>query len=330
MDKDQKVAVLLYGFLRTAEITAGSLLNNIVVPNNADIFYFGPDSSDSPLKIHQGILDKTGFLKINPKNDAHEIAGGVATRLENIYGSYLTSYKLHDKNFEHFNNEASFIDKNQWLFSLNPARFFSMFYNIHGVFKLMKEFESQNNFKYDKVIITRPDLSFYSKFNLRNIREGFVYIPSGVDFCQHTGNRNYGLAKVLAYRNRSTGKMIPTNVGFNDQLLVFSRNSSELIESFLPNLKDYITQKVPLTPETLLYFHLVACGGLKVKYTDDWPYEIVRSDAETITTVTDLMILDIIDRYHPIVQARIKKRPIKYFLKFGRMRIRALKNKYFN
>lgn len=330
MENENKTAVLLYGFLRTAEVTSQSLMKNIVESCNADIFYFGPNSSDNPKSIHKGILDSAGFVKINPKNDASEVRGGIAQRLGSLYGEKLVSYELHEKVFEDFEAMSSFVDRKQWLFSLNPGRFISMFYNIQGVYSLMEEYERTHNVKYDKVIITRSDLTFYSRFDLTNIRDGFVYIPDGEGFCPHTGNRNKGLSQVLPYRNKMTGKMVPSGVGFNDQVLVFTRETSRPMSNVLECIIQYMKENVPLTPETLLYFHLVSNSGLRVKYTHKWPYEIVRVDDKTIVTVTDLIIMDLLDRYHPNVQKRIKKQPIKYFLKFGRLRYRAFKRRYFS
>lgn len=328
MKGELRTAVLLYGFLRTAEITSKSLLDNVVDANNADIFYFGPDSSDKPTSIHKGILDGSGFVKINPKNDAIEVPGGIEERLNSIYGDRLKLFKLHDRKFSDFEAESSFIDMHEWLFSLNPARFVSMFYNMQGVFSLMEQSEKESGLKYDRVILTRPDLSFYSRVDLKNIREGFVYMPSGEGFCPHTGNRNYGLSPVMPYRNKSTGKMVETGFGFNDQVMVFGRNSSQNIASIYESALQYMREKIPLTPETILYYHLVSHCGLKIKYSDVWPYEIVRSDESQITTLTDLMILDIIDRYHAVVKERARNRPFKYFLKFNYIKLKALKRKF--
>lgn len=328
MNPTPKTAVLLFGFLRTAEVTSKSLLDNVASTTDADIFYFGPDASDNPSSIHKGILDGSGFMKVNPKNDAHEIAGGISERLNELYGSRLKSYSLHSRTFDDFCQEAAFINKNDWLFSLNPARFISMFFNMQGVFKIMEDYESANSFKYDRVVVTRPDLSFYSNFDLRKIREGYVYIPSGSGFCEHTGNRNYGLAQVLPYRNKNTGKMVQSGIGFNDQLLIFNRESSSAMSSIYDCSLKYMQERVPLTPETILYYHLVVNHGLKVKYSDDWPYEIVRSDETQITTVSDLVILDLIDKYHPNVKARMKEKPIKYFFKFMRISILSFIAKY--
>ncbi|HCN8126144.1 TPA: hypothetical protein N6399_004700, partial [Escherichia coli] len=252
MKKDIKVAVLLYGFLRTADLTVGSLIRNVVDVNNADIFYFGPDSSDSPTQIHKGILDSSGFVKINPKGEAHEIPCGIEDKLVSIYGDKLRNYKLHYKKFDDFNEQTSFVDKNEYLFNLNPARFVSMFYNMQGAYELMNEYEEKQNFRYDVIIITRPDLSFYAPVSAKNIRHGYVYIPAGEGFCPHTGNRNIGLSQVLPYRNRSEGKMVPSGVGFNDQLLVLTGKTASCMENLLDSVLMYMREKVPLTPETLL------------------------------------------------------------------------------
>lgn len=67
----------------------------------------------------------------------------------------------------------------------------------------------------------------------------------------------------------------------------------------------------------------------KVKYIKSWIYEIVRSDDKVITNINDLMLLDVIDRYHPYVKERAKKRPIWYFLKYSRIRLRDMKKRFF-
>lgn len=328
MEKKQKTAVLLYGFLRTAEMTVGSLVNNIIIPNDADLFYFGPDSSDNPSSKHQGILDADGFIKINPKNDEIEKVGGIGGKLFDIYGDYLKAHELHDKKPEYFKSLVSDVDPNDWLYQLDPMRFISMFFNMQGAVAVMKRYEEEHGFKYDKVILTRPDLSFYTPIKASMFIDEYVHIPAGTGFCPHTGNKNRGLAPVLFYLNRETGRHIPTGVGFNDQLFGFSRNNIEcLLDLHLSSLT-YMNDKVPLTPETLLYYHLVVINNIKVRYVAAWSYEIVRSDAKKIINVLDLMTLDIIDRYHPNVIKRVKSRPLKYFIKFSLIRWRKIRDRF--
>lgn len=324
----EKIAVLLFGFLRTAEITAGSLLNNIVIPNNADIFYYGPDASDNPGQIHQGILDKSGFIKINPKNIDSAISGGIEDRLRNLYGDHLKAFELHNTQASDFDHYFSSITKNDWLFDLNPNRFMSMFNNMQGVFRLMKATEEKEGIRYDKVIITRPDLSFYNDISADFVQDGLFNIPRGIGFCPHTGNKRNGVSTALFYLNKSTGEYIPY-AQFNDQLFSFSRNDAETFENLVEDCAGYISRKVPLTPETILYFHLCVKNKLKVKYIKSWVYEIVRSDDRIITNINDLMLLDVIDRYHPYVRARAKKRPIWYFLKYSKIRFSDLKKRFF-
>ena len=122
--------------------------------------------------------------------------------------------------------------------------------------------------------------------------------------------------------------MVPSGVGFNDQLLVLTGKTASCMENLLDSVLMYMREKVPLTPETLLYYHLVVNNHLKVQYIMEWPYEIVRSDDVETITVTDLMIMDLIDKYHPVVKARISRHPIKYLFKYGRIRWRAFVNRY--
>ncbi len=322
-----RTAVLLYGFIRSANMTHGSLLNNVVIPNDADIFYFGPDATDKPASSHGGIFDAAGFIKINPKNDTQEFAGGISEQLESYYGSRLKSFELHDKPAGYFSEMVSFVEYEQWLFSLNPSRFASMFFNMQGAFKLMVQYENEHGLKYDHVILTRPDLAFYSRIETNTIRDGYVYIPDGVGFCPHTGNRRRGLGSVFFYVNRTTGEYIPTNTGFNDQLLVFSRDTAQALDNLLESAVGYMKKNVPLTPETLIYFHLIVCGKNAVKYMANWVYEIIRIDDKPIKNITDLIVLDIIDRYHPAVLRREKSQRIKYFLKSVRLYWRTFRQR---
>ena len=66
-NRERKVAILLYGMLRSFQLTAASFHRHVVEPNNADVFYFGPAQSDAPSLVHKGHLDVFGNVKINPK-----------------------------------------------------------------------------------------------------------------------------------------------------------------------------------------------------------------------------------------------------------------------
>jgi hypothetical protein len=61
-ERPPKVAVLLYGMLRSFQVTAGSFHRHVVRPNNADVFYFGPADSDVAPTSLSGRLDMFGNL----------------------------------------------------------------------------------------------------------------------------------------------------------------------------------------------------------------------------------------------------------------------------
>lgn len=326
--REDKVAVLLYGFLRTAEMTHESILKHVIIPNNADVFFFGPDFTDMPKLIHKGILDRSGFVKVNPKNGTETEEREVSGVIKKLYGKYLVSSHLHSLKNDFFSKKSAFIPKDRWLFKLDPTRFFSMFYNMQGAYELMVSHERENNFKYDKVIVTRPDLSFYSTIKTTTVNNKTIHIPSGEGFCPHSGYKNEGLSQVMFYVDRRHGRWIPLGAQFNDQLFVMPRSSADGFKNLSDICEQYIRDGVPLTPETILYYHFKVNMGLNVVYRHDWVYEIVRVDDPEVKTIYDLMILDLIDKYHPLVRLRVKEKPIKYFFKYGRVFLKNIIHRY--
>lgn len=61
----------------------------------------------------------------------------------------------------------------------NSDNAFKMFYNIYKVDNLRQRFEEENNFKYDLIIRTRPDLGIFKELDLQklNIQENQIIMP---------------------------------------------------------------------------------------------------------------------------------------------------------
>ncbi|HCP3327378.1 TPA: hypothetical protein ODL99_004434, partial [Escherichia coli] len=324
-----KTAVILHGLFRTAEATALSFHKNVSDFLDADVFYCGYKFSDKPLLNHEGIYDKFGHMKINPKNSTdfdneNEVTGDV---LRNIYGEHLRDYCLHDIKSEDLLSEIPEIASEEILFGLNPSRFLSMFNNIEQAYNLILKYEEKNSFEYDTIIVARPDLAFYSELVLDELSDGTLLIPSGMGFHPHSGHRNYGLVEPLYYKNTRRGTCIPMGMRFNDQLMAFKRNDAKVLENLLSECSQYIAERVPLTPETILFYHFNVINKLVIKTTDMWIYEIFRIGYPEIHNIIDIPVLERYDPHHVVVIKKAKNNRIKYWLKGVRKNFHFYKNK---
>ncbi|WP_187487464.1 hypothetical protein [Duffyella gerundensis] len=324
-----KTAIILHGLFRTALNTATSFNKNVSDYLDADVFYCGYKYSDKPLPTHGGEYDKFGFMKKNPKNtteidSSNEITDKI---LNEVYGDRLKSSYLHETKSEDLMEMLAGIDNSQILFQLIPSRFLSMFHNIENGYKLVTKFEEKNKFKYDNIVIARPDLAFYSALDLEKLKKGTMLIPSGMGFHPHTGTRNYGLVEPLYYKNVNNGTCIPTGMHFNDQLMALKRIDCFILNELLTDCVNYMKMKVPFTPETILYYHFSAMHRLKVLPTEKWLYEIFRVGAPQVENITDLPLLERFDPHHPIVKDRARKSRFKYYLKDVRRNFYFYKNK---
>jgi hypothetical protein len=310
-----KTAVLLYGMLRTFQLTAASFHRHVVEPNNADVFYFGPAQSDTPSLVHKGHLDVFGNVKINPKGQIDSTGEVARDDLTAAYGPAMCRYRLHDVDQEEFVRQAAIVHRDDWIFGLNPARMFSMFFNMEGAINLLLDYEREHGIHYDFVIITRPDLAFFSPIRA-SVRAGRIHIPSGEGF-DGWGRKHLRNASVLYYKNVATGDYLEgaDKHHFNDQLFVFRREDLSAFSHLSKSLCDYLAQKVPASPETILFLHLCQRNGLAPVYHPEWCYEIYRDGMPIVENVTDTSLIQRIDRYHPKARERFRKNPIGALLR---------------
>ena len=77
------------------------------------------------------------------------------------------------------------LEKRKTYYS-NAFNICSSLYSIYKCNELKKEYEKQNNFKYDLVIRTRLDFGFHEPLNINEYDPKFIYVPN--DF----GTKRYG------------------------------------------------------------------------------------------------------------------------------------------
>lgn len=295
-------AVLIYGFVRDYDQTINSFRNAILEPNNADLFFFGPDYTDFPDKnFGIGTRDASGFFLDNPKSRASTYSPINKDKFIKECGKYLVNADFHNTPYSSFVEQSRHLLKeSEWLFRLDPARILSMVYNMGGVIDRFLDHCVKTKKTYDCVVITRPDLIFYNKFGAK-ISEDEIHIPLGEGF-DDIGRKPLGNAPVYYYKNMETGEYIPggREIGFNDQFLALSFKSVSKLQGLYENVKECLKRKVPASPETILYL-LCMNAGLKVISHPDWEYEIYRRGKKKITNVLESLELSDIDRNHPIL-----------------------------
>jgi len=237
-----KIAVLISGQPRFT-IGFKSFLSNLIGYKQADYFcYISKDDaiykSDIPAistewassnldweyKTIQSILNNTGLIKsLKISDDIHQVFPAVD--------------KVHCVT--------------------NTDNVFKMFYNIYQANKLREDYEKENNFKYDLVIRTRPDLSLESVLDLNSIKLEKKEI------------------------------LMPNNAWFGDPLAndVFAAGSSDAMSIYADlyplKIKEYNNNGVIFHPESILGAHLLSNQIRSIP--GDFNVEIKRSPNITLT-----------------------------------------------
>ena len=273
-----KTAVVLFGFLRTYDIASYSLIKHILEPNNADLFIFAPNN--------KGCVD---YLYHKNDNEDAKIGEQItSTDLQRAYGNYLKKFELYLYNELEIIKDIN-ISEIQPIASISPVRIISMFYHINKSIELMEEYEKEMGIKYERVILTRGDLAFFSPIIWNNININNINIPIGMDFSRITGERKLGCAGVFYYKNVRQGIIIPGNTySFNDQFLVSSRDNIVVLKNIYPNLKEMMVNKVPCNPETIFFYWLKCINNINIDICLDVLYEIFRPCMNEVENINNL------------------------------------------
>ena len=121
-----------------------------------------------------------------------------------------------------------------------PEQYFKMFYNIFKTNQLRTDYETENNFKYDIVIRTRPDVGLLHEVDLRN----YILSPNTI-VMPH--NRWFGWAEQS-----------------NDHLAFGCSDIMTMYSDIVNRLKEYNDRGVIFHPETLLGHHLQTSNGAQL------------------------------------------------------------------
>ena len=161
-----KVAILIYGHLRTFLKCAPSLLDNIRKPLNADLFLHTWNELDSKTPSWYPEDWKIKNEDINIRDMVEEIYNPTSFQIDNpLINEEIKNKFLLDSNLEP---------------RINLMGWFSQWSSFKRSSKLLTEFEKSCQENYDFIIVTRPDIYFnnsttlFFKRNLQNVHENEI------------------------------------------------------------------------------------------------------------------------------------------------------------
>ena len=156
-----KIAIQLYGHLRTFLITAPYLMQNIVNANadvaDCDIFIHTWDELDAKQQMPH-YKKAALYMGANLTND-------MKYRMLEEYNPVAYKIEHQNESDDHDLQDIEFVNGNISM----ATSFKNGFYSFKSVNQLRREYEIKNGFIYDYVITTRPDILFFRPFSLRKI-----------------------------------------------------------------------------------------------------------------------------------------------------------------
>jgi len=168
-----KTAVLFFGEIRGGDKIWQNIYDNVVKPNNGDVFmhhyYYDSDFLE---KQSQGLNES--YRKYHKNKAVHFTP---STKLFEIFKPKQCLFELNRNNY-HENNEFAEISKkttHDFFGEGNPKKEHIMMayntirsqsYSRKQVIEMKKKFEEENGFKYDNVIITRLDINIFKPMSI--------------------------------------------------------------------------------------------------------------------------------------------------------------------
>ncbi|MCW1330026.1 hypothetical protein OLP55_02290, partial [Campylobacter jejuni] len=157
----KKLAIQLFGLVRTYADTFDTFFNNVIIPNSVDY--------DIDIFIHSWDIFSAVGAANGLKNSRH------------YFYPTMTNKKLCDYDIKDIKNK--YKPKKIKIESLKKLEW-GIYRSLSGVNKLREEYEKEHNINYDCILCTRMDLFFFNELKLDN------YI---INAYKHLELRNLGL-----------------------------------------------------------------------------------------------------------------------------------------
>lgn len=208
-----KIALCLSGHLRAFEQTYSSFKTHILNIYNPDIF------------IHT--WDKLGFSCAYKSDRTLNNTNSKESIVKKLYNP--KKMIIEDSNFiEHLKLEANQYAPHLTNVPKHVGHMASMFYKIYACNEIRKQFELENEIKYDYIIRCRPDLMFNTPLTLPPLEQNTVYIP------QHISGAGW----------------------YTDQFAISDPDSMDLYSSLYFDMPEYFMAKMEFYPEKFVFWGL--------------------------------------------------------------------------
>lgn len=172
-----KVALCLSGHIRNLEDNYPSIKKHILDKFNTDVFIHTWDTYGWRAEGNDYVLEQDGFKGFDYYSgiiDKEKIEKLFRPK-KFVIEKYETLENLFFEKSEKYRDQLKYPDKDR------PINFVSMWYKIFKCNELKKDFELENNFTYDIVIRSRPDLFYFETVLDENILKTYkkaLFVPT--------------------------------------------------------------------------------------------------------------------------------------------------------
>lgn len=178
-----KTALILIGKFGCSNLCINNIMKNIIIPNDCDVFFY--TFEDYYINMFNSIEILNNF-KIND-DDINYIKNVIGERLKSFTLEKTDKFDLEYKKMELLiNDKLSFMRKypndSQLFFDSNTnqikdfKRYIEQYFINNICFKLLEEYENNNNIIYHQIIRLRCDAYFYKPFIMPKIDDNTLIL----------------------------------------------------------------------------------------------------------------------------------------------------------
>ena len=179
-----KIAIQLYGHLRTFEKCAPALKKHILDHYDCDIFIHTWSKTEH---------DTKSWYNDSIKCFVRSVDNTILEIIEKLYAP--KAIKIETQNL--FDEQGSFGTHDQIKINLQGIKY--MVYSQYQANKLREIYETENRIKYDYVIVMRPDIMPLLKLELNQYQQEFNYFSQVSIHFIHNSENNFLSNKVINY-----------------------------------------------------------------------------------------------------------------------------------
>jgi hypothetical protein len=260
-----KTALILYGFFRTFEDVKESLKQHVIDPLNCDVFF----CSFETIEAKKDDAQDNSKLKL------------VDDKILNFFGSRLKKYELrpHEPN-----KDRKFIfDKNlpTWIeiAQQETYKIISMQEGLTKSIKIFEQYIKENNEHYDLVILTRPDIKYYTTFNASVLNMKNINCPQHFlnPYIMPDHSIRGNETDINNRKLREGARVFGFDRWLNDQILCGTQENMLVFSNLFDKLVEHVNDGVLLNNETLIGAHLIK-NNIQFDGCDFIIYELWRNE----------------------------------------------------